>query len=82
MIYLLRHGETVWNTLGRFQGQKDSPLTQRGILQADKVAARLAQEIGGCGTPFDFTSARSAGRWRPPRALRLLFRPPLRRTPV
>jgi broad specificity phosphatase PhoE len=53
MIYLLRHGETVWNTLGRFQGQKDSPLTQRGILQADKVAARLAQEIGGCGTPFD-----------------------------
>jgi broad specificity phosphatase PhoE len=53
MIYLLRHGETVWNTLGRFQGQKDSPLTQRGILQADQVAARLAQEISGCGTPFD-----------------------------
>ena len=53
MIYLLRHGETVWNTLGRFQGQKDSPLTQRGILQTDQMAARLAQEIGGCGTPFE-----------------------------
>lgn len=53
MIYLLRHGETVWNTLGRFQGQMDSPLTQRGILQADQVAGRLAQEIGGCGTPFE-----------------------------
>ncbi|WP_426240422.1 histidine phosphatase family protein [Pararhizobium sp. DWP1-1-3] len=53
MIYLLRHGETVWNTLGRFQGQKDSPLTQRGILQVDQMAARLAQEIGGSGTSFD-----------------------------
>jgi len=54
MIYLLRHGETVWNTLGRFQGQKDSPLTQRGILQADQVAGRLAQEIGECSIPFEF----------------------------
>ncbi|MGO7895799.1 histidine phosphatase family protein, partial [Rhizobium leguminosarum] len=25
MIYLLRRGETIWNTVGRFQGQKDSP---------------------------------------------------------
>lgn len=54
MIYLLRHGETVWNTLGRFQGQKDSPLTQRGILQADRMAGRLAQEIGEFSIPFEF----------------------------
>jgi broad specificity phosphatase PhoE len=53
MIYLLRHGETIWNTLGRFQGQEDSPLTPRGVLQADQVAALLAQEISGCSTPFD-----------------------------
>ncbi|NKL94181.1 histidine phosphatase family protein [Rhizobium leguminosarum] len=45
MIYLLRHGETVWNTLGRFQGQKDSPLTKRGIEQADRVAQLLQTEI-------------------------------------
>jgi broad specificity phosphatase PhoE len=47
MIYLLRHGETVWNTAGRFQGQKDSPLTPRGIEQADRAGVRLAQEIYG-----------------------------------
>ncbi len=40
-IYLLRHGETVWNSLGRFQGQLDSPLTPRGIEQADQVACLL-----------------------------------------
>ncbi|MBD9623612.1 MULTISPECIES: histidine phosphatase family protein [Ensifer] len=46
MIYLLRHGETVWNTLGRFQGQLDSPLTRLGVEQADAVANLLRAEIG------------------------------------
>ncbi|ULR47802.1 histidine phosphatase family protein [Rhizobium sp. K102] len=45
MIYLLRHGETIWNTLGRFQGQRDSPLTERGVQQADFVAGLLRKEI-------------------------------------
>ena len=53
MIYLLRHGETVWNTLGRFQGQKDSPLTRRGIEQADLVAALLSTEIAGAAPAFE-----------------------------
>ncbi|QKJ94231.1 histidine phosphatase family protein [Agrobacterium pusense] len=44
-IYLLRHGETVWNSLGRFQGQLDSPLTQRGIEQADHVAHLLRETL-------------------------------------
>ncbi|WP_219827771.1 phosphoglycerate mutase family protein, partial [Pseudomonas putida] len=44
-IYLLRHGETVWNSLGRFQGQQDSPLTQRGIKQADHVARLLREAL-------------------------------------
>lgn len=30
-IYLVRHGETEWNTAGRFQGRLDSPLTGRGV---------------------------------------------------
>jgi len=44
-IYLLRHGETVWNSLGRFQGQQDSPLTSRGIEQADQVAHLLRDAL-------------------------------------
>ncbi|MEF0939558.1 histidine phosphatase family protein [Rhizobium sp. BR 362] len=54
MIYLLRHGETVWNTLGRFQGQKDSPLTNYGIEQADLVAELLYQELSDDYRSFDF----------------------------
>ena len=41
-IYLLRHGETEWNATGRFQGRLDSPLTTRGVAQAEKFAQRLA----------------------------------------
>lgn len=33
-IFVLRHGETVWNTSGRFQGRSDSPLTELGRKQA------------------------------------------------
>jgi probable phosphoglycerate mutase len=39
---LLRHGETEWNTLGRLQGHRDSPLSVKGLRQADALAARLA----------------------------------------
>ncbi len=45
MIYLLRHGETVWNLEGRLQGQKDSPLTTRGIAQAQALAGLLSELI-------------------------------------
>ncbi|WP_165354693.1 histidine phosphatase family protein [Tropicimonas sp. IMCC6043] len=33
-MFILRHGETVWNVLGRMQGGLDSPLTERGRAQA------------------------------------------------
>lgn len=45
-IYLIRHGETVWNRQGRLQGQLDSPLTLRGVAQAEAVARRLAELLG------------------------------------
>lgn len=33
-IYLIRHGETLFNIMGLEQGQCDSPLTKNGINQA------------------------------------------------
>ena len=42
-IYLIRHGQTVSNTLKRIQGQSDSPLTEFGVQQAHQVGKRLPQ---------------------------------------
>lgn len=41
-IYLTRHGETVWNREKRFQGWKDSKLTETGIQNARLLGKRLA----------------------------------------
>lgn len=41
-LWLLRHGETTSNRDGIFQGQLDSALTERGVEQAERTAARLA----------------------------------------
>lgn len=41
-VVMVRHGESAYNVEGRVQGQHDSPLTPRGRLQAEAVAARLA----------------------------------------
>jgi probable phosphoglycerate mutase len=38
-ILLVRHGESEWNALGRWQGQADSPLSDLGRRQA-KAASR------------------------------------------
>ena len=38
-IYLMRHGETLFNTMDLNQGQCDSPLTANGIQQAQAAKA-------------------------------------------
>ena len=44
-IYLLRHGQTDWNVKGRRQGHLDSPLTRRGVFQAQENAKRLRMRL-------------------------------------
>jgi probable phosphoglycerate mutase len=40
-ILLVRHGESEWNALGRWQGQADPPLTELGLRQAKHAAASI-----------------------------------------
>jgi probable phosphoglycerate mutase len=41
-ILLVRHGETLWNREGRYQGRTDVPLSEVGETQVTALAARLA----------------------------------------
>jgi broad specificity phosphatase PhoE len=47
-FFLTRHGETQWNKIGKFQGQLDSPLTEKGYQQAHLIAKQLSQNNISC----------------------------------
>lgn len=40
-VLLVRHGESTWNADGRWQGQADPPLSERGRAQAAAAATAL-----------------------------------------
>lgn len=44
-LYILRHGETAWNTERRMQGNKNSDLTELGRRQALAVGRALKAEL-------------------------------------
>jgi broad specificity phosphatase PhoE len=41
-VWLIRHAESAWNALGRWQGQSDPGLSARGRTQARALAGTLA----------------------------------------
>ena len=40
-ILLVRHGQSTWNALGKWQGRADPPLSPLGQQQAASAAARV-----------------------------------------
>ena len=42
-LVLVRHGETDWNKLGRFQGHHDVELNEKGSAQAQETAPAVAK---------------------------------------
>ena len=57
-LYMLRHGETAWNTERRMQGNKNSDLTELGRRQALAVGRALKAELDRTPGPTVF--------WRSP----------------
>jgi len=55
-LYLLRHGETVDNVAGRFQGQNDSELTEVGRQQA-RDNGRVLNSLIAPATDLKFVSS-------------------------
>jgi broad specificity phosphatase PhoE len=49
-LLLLRHGQSEWNALGRWQGWADPGLSPLGRLQAEQAGRRLARGWTGQGT--------------------------------
>jgi len=47
-LFLLRHGKTLWNLEGRYQGISDTSLTKEGIQQA-KLAAKYLSKVNFSG---------------------------------
>jgi probable phosphoglycerate mutase len=47
-MLLIRHAESTWNAVGRWQGWADPPLSPHGEAQARQAGDRLADEL-----PFD-----------------------------
>lgn len=44
-FYIVRHGETFFNQIGRVQGWCDSPLTEKGIQQAKQLHIGLSNIV-------------------------------------
>jgi probable phosphoglycerate mutase len=55
-LIAIRHGETEWNSEGRFQGHLNSALNRAGLAQAQALGERLAAES------FDLLLSSDLGR--------------------
>lgn len=47
-MIIVRHGESEWNRIHRYQGQLDADLSELGVQQAEKLSERLHNETLAC----------------------------------
>lgn len=59
---LVRHGETTWNDQARYQGQTDTPLSARGLAEAEQLAERLVGETIDAIYASDLARARDTAQ--------------------
>lgn len=55
-FYIVRHGQTNWNILGKTQGHGNSDLTQKGIEQAEELSKNMLNY------PIDYIYTSDLGR--------------------
>lgn len=78
-IFLIRHGETLWNSEMKFQGHVDVPLSEKGVEQAGALAGRLAsQKISAVYSSDLGRAVETARRIADPRGLEVITLPALR----
>ncbi|TIL50680.1 MAG: histidine phosphatase family protein, partial [Mesorhizobium sp.] len=56
LVYIARHGQTVWNAESRLQGQADTDLNPLGREQATGNGRRLAEFVDN-PEDFDFVAS-------------------------
>ncbi|WP_137602815.1 histidine phosphatase family protein [Paucilactobacillus nenjiangensis] len=66
-VYIVRHGETIFNTLDKLQGWADSPLTDKGI--------QLAIDTGNTLSNVHFNSAYASDMKRAIDTAKLILKP-------
>lgn len=59
-LYLMRHGQTQFNALGKIQGWCDSPLTQEGIKQAQNARKYFQEKNISFDAAYSSTAERAS----------------------
>jgi broad specificity phosphatase PhoE len=60
ILYLVRHGQTEWNSTGKYRGHIDVPLSEHGLAQAERTGLALREEVGRGVPIFSSPLSRSA----------------------